>query len=108
MDPRNVGSKECRHSPEKAFLRQLLLALQDDLRLSIIKALAEPSVDGLSFRGLQRRLKVNHKRLERALHALTTAQLLEVSLIKVEDRTYRIYRLRNGTKELLSSLHHCD
>ncbi|MEN2999344.1 MAG: hypothetical protein ABDH61_02055 [Acidilobaceae archaeon] len=100
--------QECKNSPERILLKRLLMSMEDDLRVEVLKTLAEPRVDGLSFRGLQRRLRVNHQRLERALSSLSIYGIVDVSNVKVENRVYRMFRLGNEVKELINSVLRCS
>ncbi|MCS7106555.1 MAG: hypothetical protein NZ902_00345 [Acidilobaceae archaeon] len=103
-----TSTRECENdSPERSLLRSLFLSLEDDLRMSVLRVLTENSGDGLSLRGLQRRLRVNHQRLARALAALEMGSLVEVSPMKVESRVYRMYKLSDNTREVLESLFRC-
>jgi len=85
------------------FIKKLLSAADDNLEICILEELFHNHT--LSFRALARRLRVNYKRLNKALRRLVEADLVKVIEVKVsENRVYRFYALKTDIEDLLEDI----
>ncbi|NPA95969.1 MAG: hypothetical protein GXO32_00020 [Crenarchaeota archaeon] len=90
----------CADASTVRLVRMFIDALRDDARIQIVVELVR--VGPLSARALSRRLRMNYKRLNKALRDLEVVGLVEAVKVNVsESRAYRFYNIKPNVKIVL-------
>lgn len=85
------------------IISNLLRALEDDVKLCVIKILLRE--DMASSKLLTRRLHINYRKLRRNLRPLLEYGIIEeIQIIVSNGRVYRAYRIKDEVKKVLQHL----